>query len=151
MKFVARSGIPPPDGSSSDGGTVGCLGLSWATEQDLLGPALASMNLQKKVRGQKAAPDRDVTTSEGLRAAFKDGLISRAGVLSRTAEFFDPAGWWEPLKLQMKLSFQELNALDWKDPVPDAHVETWVEHFRQLEGARETDHSPMCNPPQRPP
>jgi hypothetical protein len=151
MKFVARSGIPPPDGSSSDGGTVGCLGLSWATEQDLLGPALASMNLQKKVRGQKAAPDRDVTTSEGLRAAFKDGLISRAGVLSRTAEFFDPAGWWEPLKLQMKLSFQELNALDWKDPVPDAHVETWVEHFRQLEGARGLTIPRCVIPPNAPP
>jgi hypothetical protein len=137
MKFVARSGVPPPSGSSSDDRTVGCLGLSWATEQDLLGPALASMNLQKKVRGQKAAPERDVTTSEGLRSAFKDGLISRAGVLSRTAEFFDPAGWWEPIRLQMKLSFQELNALDWKDPVPESLIETWVDHFRQLEGARD--------------
>ena len=136
MKFVARSGHPPPEGASTDGRTVGCLGLSWDTESDLLSPALAGMNLQKKIRGQKAAPDRDVTTAQGLRAAFKDGLISRAGVLSRTAEFFDPVGWWEPLRLQMKLSFQELNALDWKDPVPECMIETWVDHFRQLEEAR---------------
>ena len=84
------------------------------------------MNLQMKVQGQKAAPDRDVTTSEGLPTAFKDGLINRAGVLSRMAEFFDPVGWWEPLRLQMKLSFQELNAFDWKDPVPEGSTETWI-------------------------
>ena len=135
-KFMARSGIAPPDGSSSDGRTVGCLGLSWDTAQDKLSPSIASMNLQRKVRGQKAAPDRDVTTGEGLRTAFKDGLITRAGVLSRMAEFFDPVGWWEPLRLQMKLSFQELNALDWKDPVPESAVETWVGHFKQLEEAQ---------------
>ena len=136
VKFIARSGQPPPDGSSSDGHTVGCLGLSWETARDHLRPSIASMNLQRKVRGQKAAPDRDVTTSDGLRSAFKDGLITRAGVLSRMAEFFDPVGWWEPLRLQMKLSFQELNALDWKDPVPESMVETWVGHFRQLEDAQ---------------
>ena len=74
------------------------------------------MNLQRKIRGQKAAPDRDVTTAEGLRSSLKDDLISKARLLSRTAEFFDPVGWWEPLKLQMKLSFQELNTLNWKMP-----------------------------------
>ena len=135
-KFMARSGLPPPDGSSSDGRTVGCLGISWDTAQDKLCPSIASMNLQRKVRGQKAAPDRDVTTGDGLRAAFKEGLINRAGVLSRMAEFFDPVGWWEPLRLQMKLSFQELNALDWKDSVPESATETWVNHFRQLEEAK---------------
>ena len=136
VKFIARSGLPPPEGSSSDGVTVGCLGLSWDTSRDQLGPSITSMNLQKKIRGQKAAPERDVSTTEGLRTAFKDGLITRAGVLSRTAEFFDPVGWWEPLRLQMKLSFQELNALDWKDPVPESMVETWICHFRQLETAQ---------------
>jgi len=136
MKFVARSGHPPPEGSSADGRTVGCLGLTWDTEHDMLSPSIASMNLRKKIRGQKAAPDRDVTSLEGLRSAFKDDLITRAGVLSRTAEFFDPVGWWEPLRLQMKLSFQELNALDWKDPVPQSMHETWVEHFIRLEASR---------------
>ena len=136
VKFIARSGHPPPEGSSTDSQTVGCLGLSWDTARDRLRPSISSMNLQRKVRGQKAAPDRDVTTADGLRAAFKDGLINQAGVLSRMAEFFDPVGWWEPLRLQMKLSFQELNALDWKDPVPESSTETWVSHFRQLEEAQ---------------
>ena len=136
MKFVARSGHPPPAGSSSDGRTVGCLGLTWDTAQDQLSPSILSMNLQKKIRGQKAAPDRDVTTQSGLRSALKDGLITKAGVLSRTAEFFDPVGWWEPLRLQMKLSFQELNSLDWKDPVPEHLHDTWVDHFSELENSK---------------
>ena len=136
LKFVARSGHPPPEGSSSDGQTVGCLGLTWNTQQDFISPSISSMNLQKKIRGQKAAPDRDVTTAEGLRSALRDDLITKAGVLSRTAEFFDPVGWWEPLRLQMKLSFQELNSLDWKDPVPDNLHETWIDHFMALERAK---------------
>ena len=31
VKFIAWSGHPPPDGSSSDNCTVGCLGLTWDT------------------------------------------------------------------------------------------------------------------------
>jgi hypothetical protein len=117
LKFVAKSGQPPPGEATCDGKTVGCLGLTWATEKDTLSPSIASMNLQKKIRGQKAAPDRDVTTAHGLRSAMKDNLITRAGTLSTIAEFFDPTGWWEPLRLQLKLAFQEMNTLDWKAPI----------------------------------
>ena len=143
MKFVARSGEPPPSDASTDGLTVGCLGLSWNTEADKLAPALQSMNLKKKIRGQKAAPDRDLSHADGLRAALQDGLITRAGVLSRVAEFFDPAGWWEPLRLQMKLSLQDLNPLDWSDTVPDEYHETWIQHFMSLENAK-TLSMPRC-------
>jgi len=136
LKFVATSGNPPPDDSSTDGKTVGCLGLSWDTTQDTLSPSVGSMNLQKKIRGIKAAPDRNVTTREGLTAALKDGLITRVHVLSRIAEFFDPTGWWEPLRLQMKIAFQEMNSLDWKDSVPDHLHADWVEYFLALEKAK---------------
>jgi len=136
LKFVAKSGSLPPASASSDGRTVGCLGLSWDTELDVLSPALESMNLQKKIRGLKAAPDRDVTTKEGLRLALKDGLITRVKVLSRIAEFYDPVGWWEPLRLQMKIAFQEMNSLDWKDPVPDELHTDWIEYFLALEKAQ---------------
>jgi hypothetical protein len=39
------------------------------------------MSLHKKIRGQKAAPDRDVSTREGNATALKVGLITRAKVL----------------------------------------------------------------------
>ncbi|MBM3937816.1 MAG: hypothetical protein FJ333_04060, partial [Sphingomonadales bacterium] len=151
MKFVARSGHPPPEDASTDGKSVGCLGLSWDTECDVLSPSIASMNLQKKIRGQKAAPDRDVTTADGLRSALKDGLITRAGVLSRMAELFDPVGWWEPLRLQMKLSFQEMNSLDWKSPVPEELHETWINHFLVLEQASSLTIPRCVIPPSAPP
>ncbi len=53
------------------------------------------------MRGAKKVAKLDVTTPEGLRTAFQNGLITRAGALGRVAEFYDPVGWFEPLKLQM--------------------------------------------------
>lgn len=131
-KYTACSGAPPPSGSSSDGRTVGCLGVSWDTEADLLSPALAEMNLNKKVRGKKAVSNLDVTTRAGIETALREGLISRSHVLSRIAEFYDPCGWFEPVKLQLKLMFQELNALDWSDPVPEPFHDDWILAFLLL-------------------
>jgi hypothetical protein len=150
LKFVARSGCAPPEGATNDGHTFGCLGLTWDTEKDVLSPGIASMNLQKKIRGQKAAPERDVTTAHGLRSAMKDDLITRAGVLSRISEFFDPTGWWEPLRLQLKLSFQEMNSLDWKTPIPEELHEVWIGHFLTLERVKELT-IPRCIIPESAP
>jgi hypothetical protein len=83
LKFFAKSGEPPPGGASSDGISVRCLGLTWNTRDDTMGLAHQPMNLNKKVRGQKSAPDRDLSLE--LRRAFQDGLISKAGLLSRIA------------------------------------------------------------------
>ncbi len=71
---------------------MSCLGLKWETEADTVRLGLNQMCLKKKLKGQKAAPERDVTSKEGLRCALKDGLISRAGILSRVAEMYDPEG-----------------------------------------------------------
>jgi hypothetical protein len=40
IKFVARSGGPPPTKASTDGLVVGCLGLAWDTAKDELSPQL---------------------------------------------------------------------------------------------------------------
>ena len=136
VKFIAKSGLPPPEGSSNDGRTVGCLGISWDTKADSFSPAIDEMNLQRKVRGQKAAPERDVTHSEGLRSVFQDGLITKSRVLSRIAELYDPVGWWEPVRLQLKFLFQDLNEFDWNDPIPEAFHNEWVESFLFMETLR---------------
>jgi hypothetical protein len=94
------------------------------------------MSLAKKVKGQKPAPDRDLSSSEEIKRAFLDGLISKAGVLSRVAELFDPAGWYEPIKVQMKMSFQELTPFDWADKVPDDQADAWVSHFSFMQSVR---------------
>jgi hypothetical protein len=36
----------------------------------------------------------------------------------------------------MKISFQELNPLDWDDRVPDTEIERWVKHFSLMEEVR---------------
>ena len=36
MKYIARSGEPPPAKASTDGRNIGCLGLLWDTQQDTL-------------------------------------------------------------------------------------------------------------------
>jgi hypothetical protein len=94
------------------------------------------MSLATKVKGQKPAPDRDLSSTDEIKRVFVDGLISKAGVLSRVTELFNPAGWYEPIKVQMKMSFQELTPLDWADKVPDDQVDVWVSHFAFMQSAR---------------
>jgi hypothetical protein len=146
-KFVAHSGEAPPEKATVDGVSVGVLGMKWFTEEDTLGLNFSPMNLEKKVRGAKKTAKLDVTTPEGIRTAFQMGLMTRAAVLSRIAEFYDPVGWFEPLKLQMKLLMSTLNGLDWTTPVPADQAEPWVELFTLMEGAREI-RIPRCVKPQ---
>jgi cation transport regulator ChaB len=40
MKFVAKSGCLPPPDASADGKTVGCLGVTWDTQQDIFKPSI---------------------------------------------------------------------------------------------------------------
>jgi hypothetical protein len=53
------------------------------------------------------------------------------------AEFYDPSGWWEPVKVQMKISFQDLNPFDWDAKVPDDLIETWISHFMLIDQCRQ--------------
>jgi hypothetical protein len=145
-KFVAHSGEAPPEKATVDGVSVGVLGMKWFTEEDTLGLNFSPMNLEKKVQGAKKTAKLDVTTPEGVRTAFQQGLMTRAAVLSRIAEFYDPVGWFEPLKLQMKLLMSTLNGLDWPTPVPTDEAEPWVELFTLMEGAREI-RIPRCVTP----
>jgi len=60
-------------------------------------------------------------------------------VLSRVAECYDPAGWFEPLKLSMKLWLSALNTLGWDDPVPAEYHEDWIRLFTFMEDARDCE------------
>ena len=48
---------------------------------------------------------------------MKDVVLTRQAVTARIAEFYDPAGLMEPLKLQLKLHLSKLNGKDWKTPL----------------------------------
>ena len=126
LKYVARSGQPPPPKASTDGVHVGCLGLRWNTLADTLAPGYDSSFYPKKVKGQAAKNNVDLSKDDNLEKALEDGSMTRVGVLSRVAEFYDPCGFWEPLKIQMKLTLHNLNKLDWSDPVPPEDHKTWI-------------------------
>jgi hypothetical protein len=136
-KFVAHSGEPPPEAASSDGKTVSVLGSVWDTASDQLSLGHKPMNLEKKVRGAKAPPKVDVTNPEGLRSAMAANLVTRTTLASRVAEFYDPVGLFEPLKLSLKLALSELNALGWLDPIPQDRHEIWIRLLTAMEDSRE--------------
>ena len=46
-------------------------------------------------------------------------------VVSILAEMYDPCGFWEPWKLQLKLLFQLLAGMDWDEYIPVEDQELW--------------------------
>ena len=112
MKYIARSGEPPPPKASVDGAHVSCLGLSWNTEEDTLALGFNEDFFLKRFKGHQSPPDLNLSDSTSLSEAMAKDLLTRAGVLSRVAELYDPCGWWEPLKVQMKLALQQFNHME---------------------------------------
>ena len=63
-------------------------------------------------------------------------LLTRAGVLSGVAELYDPCRWWEPLKVQMKLTLQQFNGMEWTALVLPEHQQQWVKLFQLMNQAK---------------
>jgi len=126
MKYIALSGKVPPPKASADGRTIGCLGLAWDTGQDTLSLAFNKDFFLKRIPGKKQLPDLNLGHSSNLQEALAKDLITRAGILSRVAELYDPCEWWEPTRVQMKLAMQSLNGSEWTAPVPTECRKEWV-------------------------
>ena len=129
MKYVARSDEPPPAKASMDGRNIGCLGLLWDTQRDSLTLGFNKEFFLKRFKGHKKVPDLNLADPSSLDEAMGRGLLTRAGVLSRVAELYDPCGRWEPLKVQMKLTMQHFNGHEWTSPVPEEKHAAWVKLF----------------------
>jgi len=136
LKFVVRSGEPPPEKASADGKTVVCLGIAWQTESDTISLAFDESFFLKKLKGQKQLLDLDLKDPDNLSKVLTGQLMTRAGVLSRVAELYDPCGWYEPIKVQMKLGLQSLNGLDWSAPVPEETYPVWSSLFEMMNKAK---------------
>ena len=94
MKFVAKSGEPPPAKASS-GRSIGCLGLDWATEADTFSLAYDVSFFLKQPKSKVQLPVVDLGDQVNLAKALAGDLVTRAGILSRVAEFYDPCGLFE--------------------------------------------------------
>ena len=73
-----------------DGVHVGCLGLAWNTEADTLSLGFNEDFFLKCLKGQKPPPAINLKDSLALNEALSNNLITRAGILSRVAELYDP-------------------------------------------------------------
>ena len=132
LKFVAKSGYPPPPDASSDGETLRILGYKWSPEQDELSPAFEEVNFNKKRRGAKKPNVFPVVSSEDVTKLLSSIKISRRIVVSKIAEIFDPIGLWEPYKLQLKLEQTTLNGVDWDLELNEELQHHWSERFKEF-------------------
>ena len=46
-------------------------------------------------------------------------------MLKLQSSIYDPCGFWEPIKLQMKLAMLPLNGLDWDEKIPEIEQTKW--------------------------
>ena len=125
LKFVARSGTPPCDKASANGIDMKVLGYNWRPEHDLLSPGMGELNFNKRIRGSRQPNDTPVTSVDDALKLMSSVVITRRICVSKVAEFFDPQGIWEPIKLEFKLELAKLAGYDWDEPLPTALQDQW--------------------------
>ena len=59
------------------------------------------------------------------RILLQDVKLTRRTILAKVAEFYDPCGFWEPIKLQMKLAMLPLKGLEWDEKNSDEEQAKW--------------------------
>ena len=93
----------------------------------MLSPGLGELNLIKKVRGSKKPNLNPVCSREDAEKLLRSVSLTRRLILAKVAEFYDPCGFWEPIKLQMKLAMLLLKGLEWDDIFLDNEEIKWSE------------------------
>ena len=117
FKYVVYSGREPGEKASPDGVHVKLLGNKLNSMNDILYPGFAELNLNKKIRGAKKSDTLPVITLEDAGRLLSSVLLTRRMVVSIMGELYDPYGFWEPRKLQLKLMSQSLTGMDWDDQI----------------------------------
>ena len=92
-----------------------------------MSPGLGELNLNKKKRGKKKPnlePVRTVKDAENLLSGI---LLTRSLIVGKISEFFDPCGFFEPMKLQMKLLTGSLKGKEREEILPEDDQKMWRE------------------------
>ena len=125
LKYVVLSGEDPPDNATSDGSSVKLLGYKWNPRDDTIQLGFDELNLNKKIRGSKKPNEKPVITSRDAEELLEDVVVTRRIAVSKVAEIYDPLGWCEILKIQLKLELTKLNEFDWDEPIPETAQNVW--------------------------
>ncbi len=125
-KFVIQSG------AILDEPFVKVLGYKWLVTEDKISPGFSEINFQKKRRGLKGPNPFPVKTPEDVVKLLSDKNITRRMIVSMIAQVWDPSGYWEPYKLQLKLDSQCLNGMQWDVPLCIEMQEYWISRFQEF-------------------
>ena len=132
LKYVVRSGEEPCQEASSDGESLKILGHKWNPKQDILAPGFGELNFNRRKRGSKKPNPFPVISKSDVSKLLDSTNITRRLIFSKTAEFWDPSGIWEPFKLQLKLDSQPLNGLGWDVALDKDTQLHWTNRFHQF-------------------
>ena len=122
------------------------LGYKWNTCEDSLHPGISELNVNKKIRGVQKPNSNPVETESDAEIILRSASLTRRIVISKIAEFFDPVGLWEPLKLQLKLHSARLNSLPWDQKLSSEEEKFWKIKLIQFVRFRELS-APRCTTP----
>ena len=125
LKYIVRSGQPPPPEASTDGTTVKVLGYTWTPEQDFLSPSFAEINFNTKKRGSKKPNPFPINTEQDVRDIITATKLTKRHILSKVAELYDPLGCIEPLKVHLKIQMIDLKKYDWDDQLTQEEKDKW--------------------------
>ena len=101
------------------------LGYKWDSRNDILYPGLAELNLNKKARRAKKSNIVPVVTLEDAGRLLNSVTLTRRMMVSILAELYDPCGFLEPWKLQLKLISQMLAGMEWDEHIRHEDQELW--------------------------
>ena len=131
LKFVVKSGEKPSKKASTDGETMKLLGYKWDPEKDELSPGLGELNLNKKLRGERKPNENPVKTIQDAEKLLTNVKLTRSLIVGKISELYDPCGFFEPVKLQMKLKTSSLKGKEWDEVLPEQDQETWRQILKE--------------------
>ena len=125
LKYIVKSGEKPPPNASEDDCSVKLLGYVWKSESDTMHPGFNELNFNKKVQGSKLPNVTPIANLQDALELLSNTSLTRRMIVSVLAELYDPCGFWEPWKLQLKLLSRSLSGLGWDEILPAKTQDEW--------------------------
>ena len=82
------------------------------------------------MKKQNLSPVNSREDTEDTEKLLKSITLARRTILAKVDEFYDPCGFWEPIKLQIKLAMLPLKCLEWDEKIPELEQTRWMKSSR---------------------
>ena len=118
-------------------------------EKDELSPGIGELNLNKKLRGERKPNPEPVKARSDAEKLLSGVKLTRSLIVGKISELFDPCGFFEPIKLQMKLQTSSLKGKEWDEVLPAEDQEKWREILKSYVNLPEIMIPRFCLPSKR--